>query len=165
MLRLNRLTGKPWPSNPFIGAANGKKRYVYTYGHRNVQGLAQRRDGTLWSAEHGPDRDDEVNRLVAGGDYGWNPVPGYNESVPMTDQSLPGDQIDARLELWVPDGRHLRRGLGVRRQVGQPATARWLSPRSRPAGSSSCASMPTAASCAPGPRCRCGSTAGCAHSP
>jgi glucose/arabinose dehydrogenase len=102
VLRLNRLTGKPWPSNPWIGAANGKKRYVFTFGHRNVQGLALRRDGTLWSAEHGPDRDDEVNRLVAGGDYGWNPVPGYNESVPMTDQSLPGDQIAARWSSGFP---------------------------------------------------------------
>ena len=96
MLRLDRRTGDPWPGNPFIGADNAKKRYVYTYGHRNVQGLAQRRDGTIWSAEHGPDVDDEVNLVRAGGDYGWNPVPGYNESVPMTDQSLPGDQVDAR---------------------------------------------------------------------
>ena len=67
-----------------------------SYGHRNVQGLAQRYDGSVWSAEHGPDRDDEINRLVNGGDYGWNPVPGYNQNVPMTDQSLPGTQINAR---------------------------------------------------------------------
>ena len=67
-----------------------------TYGHRNVQGLAQRRDGSVWSVEHGSYRDDEVNLLRDGGDYGWNPVPGYNEAVPMTDQSLPGPQIDAK---------------------------------------------------------------------
>jgi len=94
-LRLNRMTGKPWPKNPFIDG-RGKRRYVLTYGHRNVQGLAQRRNGTLWSAEHGPDRDDEVNKLAAGGDYGWHPVPGYNESVPMTDFDLPGQQRGAR---------------------------------------------------------------------
>ena len=69
---------------------------MWTYGHRNVQGLAQRDDGSLWSVEQGSYRDDEVNLLVPGGDYGWNPVPGYDESVPMTDQSLPGDQQDAR---------------------------------------------------------------------
>jgi len=69
---------------------------VWTYGHRNVQGLAQRRDGSVWSVEHGSYRDDEVNLLVPGGDYGWNPVPGYDESVPMTDQSLPGVQQEAR---------------------------------------------------------------------
>jgi glucose/arabinose dehydrogenase len=58
---------------------------IYTYGHRNVQGLAFAADGTAYSIEHGPDRDDEVNRLVRGGNYGWDPVPGYNEAVPMTD--------------------------------------------------------------------------------
>ncbi len=95
-LMLDRVTGSPWPTNPFVDAANRKQRYVHTFGHRNVQGLAVREDGTLWSAEHGPDRDDEVNLLRKGGNYGWNPVPGYNESVPMTDQGLPGRQIEAR---------------------------------------------------------------------
>jgi len=95
-LRLDPATGKPWPGNPFRNARNKKKRYVFTYGHRNVQGLAQRRDGSVWSVEHGSFRDDEVNRLRERGDYGWHPVPGYNESVPMTDQSLPGRQVNAR---------------------------------------------------------------------
>jgi glucose/arabinose dehydrogenase len=94
-LRLNRFTGAPWPDNPFAGES-GPRRYVQTYGHRNVQGVAQRADGTLWSIEQGTYRDDEVNLLKNGGDYGYNPVPGYNESVPMTDQSLPGKQIRAR---------------------------------------------------------------------
>ncbi|MBA2952205.1 PQQ-dependent sugar dehydrogenase [Nocardioides sp. MAH-18] len=96
-LRLDRFSGRPWPSNPFIRSANRVQRYVYTYGHRNVQGLAERADGTLWSVEQGTYRDDEVNRLVRGGDYGYNPVPGYNESVPMTDQRLPGRQ---RAAVW-----------------------------------------------------------------
>jgi glucose/arabinose dehydrogenase len=95
-LRLNRFSGAPWANNPFIGSSSRNRRYVMTFGHRNVQGLAQRTDGSMWSAEHGPDRDDEVNRLKVGGDYGWNPVPGYNEAVPMTDQGLPGTQIGAR---------------------------------------------------------------------
>jgi aldose sugar dehydrogenase len=94
-LRLDRFTGAPWPDNPFA-AATGPRRYVHTYGHRNVQGVAERADGTLWSIEQGTYRDDEVNLLVNGGDYGYNPVPGYNESVPMTDQSLPGKQHKAR---------------------------------------------------------------------
>ena len=96
VLRLDRRTGDPWPKNPFVKASNKKQRYVLTYGHRNVQGLAQRADGSLWSVEHGSYRDDEVNKLVKGGDYGWHPVPGYDESVPMTDQSLPGRQREAR---------------------------------------------------------------------
>ena len=95
-LRLDRFTGKPWPKNPWVSSSNAKQRYVLTYGHRNVQGLAQRSNGTLWSVEHGPTRDDEVNQLGGGLDYGWNPVPGYNERVPMTDHSLPGAQTSAR---------------------------------------------------------------------
>lgn len=101
-LRLNRTTGAPWPSNPFAGSANRNSRYVLTFGHRNIQGLAERRDGSLWSVEHGPFVDDEVNKLVAGGDYGWHPVPGYNESVPMTDQSLPGRQYAAKWRSGAP---------------------------------------------------------------
>ena len=71
--------------NPFV-ARGGNARYVYNYGHRNVQGLALR-PGTseLWTAEHGSDRDDEVNLVVSGANYGWDPVPGYDESTPMTD--------------------------------------------------------------------------------
>lgn len=95
-LRLNRFTGAPWPENPFVTSSSRTARYVLTFGHRNVQGLAQRTDGSVWSVEHGPTRDDEINRLTTGGDYGWNPVPGYSESVPMTDQNLPGAQIEAR---------------------------------------------------------------------
>ncbi len=102
-LRLQRFSGKPWPTNPFRHARNHHERYVFTYGHRNVQGLAQRPDGSLWSVEHGPDRNDEVNLLRGGGDYGWNPVPlPYNESVPMTDRSLPGPQRSARWRSGFP---------------------------------------------------------------
>ncbi|MFC7496068.1 MULTISPECIES: PQQ-dependent sugar dehydrogenase [unclassified Nocardioides] len=94
-LRLDRFSGKPWPTNRFADAQNRIQRYVHTYGHRNVQGLAQREDGTLWSIEQGTDRDDEVNRLVAGANYGWDPAPGYREYSPMTDHSLPGKQVNA----------------------------------------------------------------------
>ncbi|UDY24916.1 PQQ-dependent sugar dehydrogenase [Nocardioides sp. Kera G14] len=96
VLRLNRMTGAPAKGNPFLSSSNARTRLIYTWGHRNVQGLAQRSNGTLWSVEQGTSRDDEVNLLTPGGDYGYNPVPGYNESVPMTDQSLPGTQIAAR---------------------------------------------------------------------
>ncbi|HEX2700620.1 MAG TPA: PQQ-dependent sugar dehydrogenase [Acidimicrobiales bacterium] len=79
VLRVDKMTGAPAPGNPFAGSR------IYTYGHRNVQGLALRGDGQMYSVEHGPDRDDEVNKLRAGGNAGWDPVPAYNESVPMTD--------------------------------------------------------------------------------
>ena len=79
VLRVDASTGAGAPTNPFAPSR------VYTYGHRNVQGLALR-PGTrqMWSVEHGPSVDDEINLLVAGRNYGWNPVPGYNEGVPMT---------------------------------------------------------------------------------
>ncbi|WP_091053206.1 sorbosone dehydrogenase family protein [Nocardioides sp. YR527] len=93
-LRLDPETGEPWPGNPWAGD-EGPRRFITSFGHRNVQGLAQRADSTIWSIEHGSDRDDEVNEITLGGDYGWNPGPGYDESVPMTDQNLPGKQIEA----------------------------------------------------------------------
>lgn len=101
-LQVNRFTGAPYPTNPFIRSSSTRARYVLTYGHRNVQGLAERGDRSLYSVEHGPDRDDEINKLAAGRDYGWHPVPGYNESVPMTDQALPGTQVAARWRSGVP---------------------------------------------------------------
>lgn len=81
-----RSSGSIPKSNPFY-ARGGKARYVWTYGHRNVQGLAFR-PGTdqLWSVEHGTDRDDEVNLIAKGGNYGWSPTPGYNEKRSMTDK-------------------------------------------------------------------------------
>lgn len=60
--------GDPAPGNPDV--AGGDPR-VYSYGHRNPQGLAWLPDGTPLATEHGPAGHDVVNRLVAGGDYGW----------------------------------------------------------------------------------------------
>lgn len=82
--------GAPAAGNPF-GTA------VYSLGHRNVQGLAWTDDGTLWATEFGQDRVDEINRIVAGANYGW-PVhegaagdPAYMDPVVTwsTDQSSP----------------------------------------------------------------------------
>jgi len=104
VLRVDATTGRPVPTNPFVRSANPMKQRVFTYGHRNVQGLAVRSDGRVWSVEQGSYRDDEVNRLSKGGNYGWNPVPrragdaAYNEGAdsPMTDHRLPGAQVPAR---------------------------------------------------------------------
>ena len=56
--------GHPAPDNPF-----GNE--VYSYGHRNPQGLAWSSDGMLWSTEHGPSGRDEINRILPGHNYGW----------------------------------------------------------------------------------------------
>ena len=64
-----RLTteGEPFPGN---GAQEGRLE-VWTYGHRNPQGLVVTPDGAVWSHEHGPQGGDELNRLVPGENYGW----------------------------------------------------------------------------------------------
>ncbi|MFB6223162.1 MAG: PQQ-dependent sugar dehydrogenase [Haloarcula sp.] len=59
--------GEPAPGNPDLG---GDPR-VYTYGHRNPQGIAWLPDRTIVASEHGPAGQDELNRLEAGGYYGW----------------------------------------------------------------------------------------------
>jgi glucose/arabinose dehydrogenase len=82
------LAGKVLRADPRTGDVA-----VWTRGHRNVQGLAVRPGtGQVFSVEHGPDRDDEVNLLREGANYGWDPDGDgeYDESVPMTDPEIPG---------------------------------------------------------------------------
>lgn len=63
--------GKPAGGNPFINTA-GAMPENYSYGHRNVQGLAIHPEtGDLWENEFGPRGGDEVNRIQAGKNYGW----------------------------------------------------------------------------------------------
>ena len=73
VLRLNPDGTIP-EDNPQI---NGVKSHVYTYGHRNAQGITVGPTGDIYVAEHGDNSDDELNRLVAGGNYGWPYVSGY----------------------------------------------------------------------------------------
>ncbi|WP_254545628.1 PQQ-dependent sugar dehydrogenase [Halomarina pelagica] len=118
VLRLTHA-GEPHPDNPFGNA-------VFTYGHRNPQGLAVL-DGALYSTEHGPDTDDEINRLEAGGNYGWPAVMGPSDSPEFVDPLAsytptiaPGGATvypdDGPIEAWRGDllfgtlaGQHLHR--------------------------------------------------------
>ena len=101
VLRIDLKTGGPVPGNPFIGSGNPAERLVWTYGHRNVQGVAiQPGTGQAFASEHGPDVDDEVNVLRSAGNYGWDPSRGgtvtrYDESVPMTDKQRFPDAVEA----------------------------------------------------------------------
>lgn len=103
VLRVDPQTGEGVADNPFAASANANTRRIFSYGHRNLQGL-DRRPGTnqMWTVEHGPSRDDEINRIVAGGNYGWDPGPGYNENVPMTDLNRFPDAIRARWSTGSP---------------------------------------------------------------
>lgn len=72
VLRVDR-DGKAAPGN---NAPQGADPRIYTYGHRNVQGITfHPRTGDAYIAEHGPNHSDEVTRLVAGGNGGWDPSP------------------------------------------------------------------------------------------
>ncbi|MEM1423373.1 MAG: PQQ-dependent sugar dehydrogenase, partial [Planctomycetota bacterium] len=64
-------TGDPHPDNPYADGP-GDAPFVYTYGHRNVQGLAIR-PGTdeIWATEHGARGGDELNLIEPGNNYGW----------------------------------------------------------------------------------------------
>ena len=75
ILRLN-LDGSIPADNPTIG---GARSHIYSYGHRNPQGLAFGPDGQLYSSEHGPKTDDEINLIQPGKNYGWPYVAGYQD--------------------------------------------------------------------------------------
>lgn len=81
--KIIRMTpgGQPAPENPFEG--EGARSYVYSYGHRNPQGLAWHpRSNKLYSSEHGPSGEfglsghDEINQIEIGSNYGWPRVIG-----------------------------------------------------------------------------------------
>ncbi len=74
-LRLN-LDGSIPDDNPKLG---GVVSHVYTYGHRNMQGIDFGPDGTLYASEQGPKTDDEVNILTPGSNYGWPHVAGKKD--------------------------------------------------------------------------------------
>jgi PQQ-dependent dehydrogenase (s-GDH family) len=74
-LRLN-LDGSIPSDNPRL---NGVISHVYTYGHRNMQGIDFGPDGTLYASEQGPKTDDEINILRPGANYGWPHVAGLKD--------------------------------------------------------------------------------------
>jgi glucose/arabinose dehydrogenase len=70
ILRLT-LDGSIPDDNPFVGRADARPE-IYSYGHRNPQGMALHpATGDLWAHEHGPRGGDELNRIAAGANYGW----------------------------------------------------------------------------------------------
>jgi PQQ-dependent dehydrogenase (s-GDH family) len=71
------LDGSIPSDNPTLG---GFKTHIYTYGHRNPQGLVFGSDGKLYSSEHGAKVDDELNIIEAGKNYGWPHIAGYYDN-------------------------------------------------------------------------------------
>lgn len=100
-----RLTdaGKPAPGNPFLNQA-GAAPEVWSYGHRNIQGLARDpQTGRIWANEHGAKGGDEVNLLEAGKNFGW-PLATHSTEYwgpKISDnRSLPG-MVDPKV-VWSP---------------------------------------------------------------
>ncbi|MHB1137656.1 MAG: PQQ-dependent sugar dehydrogenase [Microthrixaceae bacterium] len=127
VLRMSR-DGVPSPTNPAASdPGGGWNPLVHTYGHRNVQGLAFRpSDGAAFSVEHGTDRDDEINLLSSGADYGWNPVgaPGvYDESNPMTAPGATPAVWSSGYPTIAPSGATFLRGEQWGDREGQLAVA------------------------------------------
>jgi len=89
--------------NPFVNTPNAKKA-IYSYGHRNPQGMIKHPEtGEIWAHEHGPQGGDEINIIEVGKNYGW-PVISYGinyDGTPFTDIT-DKEGMEQPLFYWVP---------------------------------------------------------------
>ncbi len=92
--KILRITsqGDPAPGNPFDNE-------VFSYGHRNPQGLAWDDQGRLWSTEHGPSARDELNLIEIGDNYGWPTITGSQQR-----QGMEPSLIHSGNDTWAPSG-------------------------------------------------------------
>ncbi len=96
--KILRITtdGDPAPGNPFDNE-------VFSYGHRNVQGLVFDPDGRLWASEFGDSTWDELNLVKAGGNYGWPQVEGRGDDEDLINPLAvwrPADASPSGLTYW-----------------------------------------------------------------
>ncbi len=102
LLRLNDDGSVP-DDNPFVGLA-GHKPEIYSYGHRNPQGLAVHPDtGVVYATEHGPQNGDELNVIQEGENYGWPLVSfGRHYDGQRVSERFSADGMQEPAVLWVP---------------------------------------------------------------
>lgn len=98
ILRITK-TGAPAPGNPF-------GNHIYSYGHRNPQGLAWDGAGRLWSVEIGQEATDELNLIEPGRNYGWPSCEGRCADQGMTNPKVTWDHTTAPAQIAVV-GNHL----------------------------------------------------------
>ncbi len=102
ILRLDR-DGAPPADNPFIGRADVAPE-IWSFGHRNPQGLAYDQEtGFIWEHEHGPRGGDEINRLIAGANYGWPlTTSGIDYDGALISKAAHADDVVSPLLVWAP---------------------------------------------------------------
>jgi glucose/arabinose dehydrogenase len=91
ILRVTEDGSRP-NDNPFNNA-------VYSYGHRNPQGITWDKDGNLWATEHGPSTKDELNLIEKGQNYGWPTITGVESRNGMVTP-----KINSGTDTWAPSG-------------------------------------------------------------
>jgi glucose/arabinose dehydrogenase len=91
ILRVTR-DGEPALDNPF-------GTHMYSYGHRNPQGITWDNQGKLWATEHGPSAQDELNQIEAGANYGWPEITGTS-----TKDGMHSPVIQSGRNTWAPAG-------------------------------------------------------------
>jgi glucose/arabinose dehydrogenase len=95
--------GKVPPDNPFVNRP-GAKPEIFSYGHRNPQGMTMNPEtGEIWASEHGPMGGDEVNVIKPGANYGW-PLVSYGRkySGEIISASPTREGIESPRFFWVP---------------------------------------------------------------
>ena len=96
--------GRVPEDNPFRGRPNARPE-IFTYGHRNVQGIAlDPRTGVLWAHEHGPQGGDELNVIRAGKNYGWPVISygrDYDTGAPIGEGTHKAG-MEQPIHFWVP---------------------------------------------------------------
>jgi aldose sugar dehydrogenase len=103
MIRLHD-DGRVPEDNPFVKQA-GAKPEIWSYGHRNIQGLVIHPEtGDVWTHEHGPQGGDELNRLQPGRNYGW-PVIGFGVNYTTglaIHKGTHREGMEQPVHIWVP---------------------------------------------------------------
>jgi glucose/arabinose dehydrogenase len=102
IIRLNDDGSIP-TDNPFVGSENAKPA-VWSYGHRNIQGMTLNpTNNQVWATEHGAKGGDELNQVDVGGNYGW-PVVTYSREYfgpAISDETSRPGMVDPKV-VWTP---------------------------------------------------------------
>ncbi|MGK9045299.1 PQQ-dependent sugar dehydrogenase [Mammaliicoccus vitulinus] len=100
ILRLNLNGSKP-SDNAFSNS------YVYSYGHRNPQGMVWTKDNKMYASEHGNQANDEINEMTKGKNYGWPEIEGDEEKASMETPLFTSGSDDT----WAPSGLAFHDGI------------------------------------------------------